>query len=79
MGLISGIVVFILIWWVVFFTTLPLRVERNKGDVPGVPGGAPEKPHLKFKALLTTGITIALWLLYYFLIEQGYLTHEIFI
>lgn len=79
MGWISGIVVFILIWWVVFFMTLPMRIKRNDGDVGGVPAGAPEKPYIKFKLLLTTAVTIFLWVVFYALIETGVLTYEIFI
>lgn len=78
MGWLSGIVTFILIWWVVIFTTLPLKIERNKGDVDGVPAGAPEQAHLKFKLILTTIISCVLWLIYFALVETGVLSHEIF-
>lgn len=81
MGIVSGIVVFLLIWWIVIFTVLPLRIERQdkNSNTDGFDRGAPKEAHMKFKFILTTGITLALWLIYYILVETGVLTHEFFI
>lgn len=44
MGIVSGIVVFIMIWWVTLFAVLPWGVRPSEAPVPGEFGGAPEKP-----------------------------------
>lgn len=71
MGAVSGVVVFICIWWTLIFCTLPLWVKRDESG-PEITGpGAPEKPYIKEKMLLTTGISIVLWLVVYFLIKAN--------
>ena len=51
----SGIFVFVIAWWLFFFTMLPIGVvtqDEAGGDiVPGTVESAPEKPHLLRKAL----------------------------
>ena len=63
MGLVTGIVVYFLIWWTVIFVTLPLGV-RPDTDAEVTPGGwrgAPRAPGLLRKVLLTTLISFVLW------------------
>lgn len=79
MNLAGGIVVFIIIWWVIFFMTLSWGIKPNKGDVDGVPAGAPEEANIKKKMIVTTIISILLWGLFYTLIKTGVLTYEIFV
>jgi len=68
MSWVSGIVVFFLIWWVVFFCTLPIGVEPIEDDGSGNEPGAPRRPHLIGKALATTVITVILFIgVYYFI------------
>lgn len=62
MSLVSGIVVYILLWWWVFFMTLPFGVKRVDQVEDGHDAAAPEKPHLWKKVLATTGIAFILWL-----------------
>lgn len=51
------IAIYFVIWWIVLFAVLPLRV-RTQGEagevVPGTPASAPERPELLLKAGLTT-------------------------
>ncbi|MFN3701791.1 MAG: DUF1467 family protein [Alphaproteobacteria bacterium] len=69
MGIVSGIVVFVCIWWTVIFCTLPLWVKRDESG-PEITGpGAPENPKIKEKFILTTLITSALWLVVYVLVS----------
>ncbi len=80
-GFVTGIVVFLLIWWMVFFTTLPLgvRSQQEEGDVvPGSEPGAPRDPRLKWKMALTTTISSALWLVYFVAFEFGFVSLELF-
>lgn len=63
----SGIVVFVMIWWTVLLCVLPWGVRRD-GNVGS---GAPENPKLLQKALITTGISGILWMVIYVLISSG--------
>jgi predicted secreted protein len=68
----TGIASFFTIWWVVIFVTLPLGV-RSQAEAGGRPEGsdpgAPVKPDLKRKMLLTTGISAVVWLIVAAIIE----------
>lgn len=61
MNIISGIIVFLLIWWTVLFTTLPLGVRQNEGDVHTGIKAAPDTPDMRKKLILTTGISLVIW------------------
>lgn len=66
MGIVSGLVLFAIIWFMTFFIALPIRVQTQgdlKDIVPGTHAGAPEHHHLKKKALWTTLAAIILWCL----------------
>ena len=76
MNWISGIVVYLLIWWVALFTVLPWRSEP-----PSVPGighatSAPKVPNLGIKFLVTTVIAAFLWVVVYILIDIGYIDYR---
>lgn len=64
MGPVSGLVLFAVIWSMVFFIALPIRIQ-TQGDlddiVPGTHAGSPEHHHLKKKALWTTVVSIVIW------------------
>jgi predicted secreted protein len=61
-GWVSGIVVFLLIWWTMIFCVLPWGLRRDET-------GKPEMPRLRRKFLITTGLSFFLWLGIYALIE----------
>lgn len=65
----SGIVVFVIIWWCVFFMVLPFGVRTPDQPGPGHAPSAPVKPRLWLKTGVTTLITLALWGVAYWLIE----------
>ena len=65
MSWVTGITVFMVIWWTVIFAVLPLGVQRIKDPTPGVDRGAPEKPQLLRKAIICTAITAVLWSIWY--------------
>lgn len=64
MGLVSGIVLFAIVWFMLFLVILPIRVQ-TQGDlndiVPGTHAGAPEHHHLKKKALWCTVGSVVIW------------------
>ena len=65
---VNAIVTFICIWWVVLFTVLPWGVRRLENPQMGQEPGAPEKPMLWRKALITTVISIVIWLIIYYIV-----------
>ncbi len=70
MSFVAGMVVYILIWWVVLFATLPIGITRDETEGQGFMAGAPKQPDLKRKFILTSCISFVLWLLAYALIES---------
>lgn len=73
-GFVEGLVVYLITWWIVLFTTLPLRItgQHETGEiVGGTEPGAPVDPRLKEKALLTTVLTSVLWLIFFAVMELG--------
>lgn len=66
MSLFLGIAIYAILWWLAFFTMLPLGAhsahEAGETYVPGAEHGAPKIPNLKRKALLATAISAVLWL-----------------
>jgi predicted secreted protein len=69
----SGIVVFVIIWWLVFFMILPIGVrspeEAGVEVEPGHAPSAPVRPRIGLKAGATTLISVALWGIAYWIIE----------
>jgi predicted secreted protein len=62
MGLVSGIVVFFVIWWTALFTVLPFSITRDET-------GKPDDPKLKSKFLTTTLVAAIIWLVVFAVIE----------
>ena len=74
MTLLTGIVVYVLVWWVTLFAMLPLWVTpAERGDL-GHDSGAPENPYMLRKIVLTTVIAAAIWLGIYLLVTSPWLS-----
>jgi predicted secreted protein len=57
MSLFSGIAIYFIIWWLVLFAVLPIgvRSQHEEGDITlGTDHGAPVRPMLIRKALITS-------------------------
>jgi predicted secreted protein len=65
-SLFLGIAIYLILWWLAFFTMLPMGAqslhEADEQSVPGVERGAPKSHHLGRKALIATGIAAVVWL-----------------
>lgn len=71
MNVVTAIVVYLCIWWVVVFCTLPLWIERDDSENPEEVGpGAPKDPKIKQKFMLTTVISAVIWIIVYLLITN---------
>ena len=67
-------IIYIIIWWIVFFATLPIDVERKKPiKVEGEDPGSPENPKILKKFIYTTGITTVLFVIIFLLMKFEYL------
>jgi predicted secreted protein len=72
MGWVSGIAVYIVIWWLVIFMVLPWGVQPiERGDVEkGHAASAPLRPRMLRKMAITTLISAVLWLIAYVIIQS---------
>ena len=61
MGWVTGIIVYVLVWWITLFAVLPFWVTPAGPDDPGHAAGAPEKPRMLLKVGVTTLVTALIW------------------
>ena len=74
MSITGSIVIYVIIWWIVFFSLLPIDVNRNKfKKIEGEDPGSPENPKIFKKFIFTTGISLVLFLIIYYLVQYNYL------
>lgn len=66
----TGVMVYFVIWWTVLFAVLPLGVSRVREPGRGEEHGAPERPQLLRKAIITTIVAAVLWM-GFFLLHQA--------
>ena len=74
MTITAAIVLFAIIWFMVLFVCLPLKVKTQNESgtiVPGTPGSAPENGDLKGKIRLVTVISCFLWITLFGIIISG--------
>jgi predicted secreted protein len=74
MGWVTGVVVYVLTWWLVLFAILPLRVTPTDPGETGYGAGAPKQPHLWWKIALTSGIAAVIWTGVYALVKSPWLS-----
>lgn len=74
----SGILVYVIIWWLVFFMSLPFGVrpphEEGATAEAGHEPGAPTRTLLGLKLIAATLIAGALWGIVYWVIEYDIVT-----
>ena len=74
MGVTGLVIIYIIIWWIVFFTILPIDVNREKPiKIDGEDPGSPENPKILKKFIYCTGITSIIFIMIYLLIKYEYL------
>lgn len=77
MSITSGLVLFSIIWFMVFFVVLPLRLttQGEAGDVvPGTHSSAPADPQIGRKARITTIWAVCIWAVVAGVILSGVIT-----
>ena len=77
MGLTGSIIIYVMIWWIVFFSILPVGIQSNneafKESLEGNDPGAPKNPNIAKKFLITTIITSILFIVIYYLVNNDFL------
>ena len=71
MDFVSGLVVYILLWWWVFLMCLPFGVRPPAIPEKGHAASAPAKPMLWRKIVAATVIAGGLFIFVYFVIDLG--------
>lgn len=73
MGWITGVTVYVIVWWVVLFAVLPWGVEQvGEDDVArGHAHGAPRRPRLLLKMAVTTVVAAVIWVIIDLIILYG--------
>jgi predicted secreted protein len=67
-------ILYIIIWWIVFFSILPIDVKREKPiKIEGEDAGSPQNPKILKKFIYCTGITSIIFIIIYLLIKYDYL------
>ena len=77
MGITGSIIVYVLIWWMIFFSVLPIGIQSKKEKfierIDGIDPGAPNNPKIGKKFLITTIITSIIFIVIYYLVELNLL------
>ena len=69
----TGIMLFVIIWWVVILAVLPWGARPPENPEPGHAPSAPDRPMILRKAVITTLITSVIWLIFFYLITSDIL------
>ena len=74
MGIVSGLVLYAVIWFLVLFVVLPIRLE-TQGDqgevVPGTHASAPANLNMRRKAKIVTIVAAVIWVILAGIIFSG--------
>ena len=71
----TGVVLFVMIWWTALFAVLPIGTKpmAQPDDKSGW-RGAPERPNILRKVIVTTLVASVLWAGSYLLIRSDYVS-----
>ena len=71
MSITGSIIVYVMIWWIIFFSVLPVGIQSNKEvfkeKIEGMDPGAPKNPKIAKKFFITTLITTVIFSVIYYL------------
>ena len=80
MSITGSLIIFVSIWWIIFFSLLPIDVDRkHKEMVEGADKGSPENPKIIKKIIYTTIITSIIFIGIFMLVKYDYLNLRRFI
>ncbi len=73
----TSVAIYVIIWWLVLFMVLPLGAKQKieaKDIEDGQDAGAPAKPMIGMKILLTTAISMVAFAVFYFVYVGDYIS-----
>ncbi len=73
-GIVTGIVIYLISWWMLFLGSLPLQVRGQFEDgeiIEGSEPGAPVSPRIKEKMWLAAVLAAGVWLVLFCILEFG--------
>ena len=65
----TGLIVFVIVWWLVLFMVLPWGIRREEAPEEGHEPGAPANPRIVLKLAVTTVIACVVWAGIYWAID----------
>ena len=76
-------IIYIIIWWIIFFSALPIGIKhddkRFNDNLEGVDPGAPKNPNILKKFLYTTLITTLIFIGIYYIVNNNHFNLREFI
>ena len=63
----TNFVLFVLIWWIIFFISLPIRISVPENPIDGHASSAPKKTYIGLKVVITTAISMIIMLFLLFM------------
>ena len=70
----KGFLIYVIIWWIVVFTILPIGVRKPDKVEKGHADGAPQHPQILKKFIITSLIAFFLWSIVFYLIKNQVFT-----
>jgi len=58
MSIILSVFLYLLIWWIMLFTTLPFGIEKNEEEDKGFDAGAPKIHNIKKKMIINSFVAL---------------------
>ena len=72
----KGFLIYVIIWWIVIFTILPIGIKKDNNIEKGHAEGAPKNPLIIKKFIITTLIAFLLWLIVIYIIKEGFFKYQ---
>ena len=83
MSIAGSIIIYVIIWWIIFFSALPIGIKhddkRFNDNLEGVDPGAPKNPNILKKFLYTTLITTLIFIGIYYIVNNNHFNLREFI
>jgi predicted secreted protein len=74
MGWVSGVFIYVLIWFVVLFTVLPWGVKVPENPEPGHAPSAPINPRIGVKLVATSLVSVIVWAIVWYVMRSGWIS-----
>ena len=72
----KGFLIYVIIWWIVVFTILPIGVRKSDKTEKGHAEGAPDNLLILKKFIITSIIAFILWLCVFYIIKKEIFSYQ---